>query len=109
MRSGPRFLTNAEAAEGSLEARFARFHLIRSQVRWDVRPKHLGWEGWLRTPDGQVGHGDAPQGTADLSELTKEQALDLSRRTIHAAHAEWNGSTAHPGAELLFCISVAAA
>lgn len=61
-------------------------------------------------PAGEFGFVARPHLTnAEGDEGTKEQALDLSRRTIHAAHAEWNGSTAHPGAELLFCITVAAA
>lgn len=75
-----------------------------ARLGWRV----LGWEGWIRTPDGAVGHGDAPHGTPDLSELTKEQAVALCRRTMHTAHAEWRGSDAYQGAELLFCITVAA-
>jgi hypothetical protein len=69
-----------------------------ARLGWRV----LGWEGWIRTPDGAVGHGDAPHGTPDLSELTKEQAVALCRRTMHTAHAEWRGSDAYQGAELLF-------
>ena len=26
----------------------------------------LGWEGWVKSMDGRVGHGSAPQGTVSL-------------------------------------------
>ena len=36
----------------------------------------LGWEAWLRTPDGAISHGDAPMGSADLSALNDLQAAE---------------------------------
>ncbi len=74
-----------------------------------ARRRVLGWEGWIRTPDGEVGHGDAAMGSGDLSTLDDQQAMATCRRTINGAHAAWSGSTAFPGAELLFCITIAAA
>jgi hypothetical protein len=68
----------------------------------------LGWEGWILTADGRVGHGDAPQGTEDLSHLVGQDAAELCRRTMREASDAWNGSSTYPGAKLLFCITVAA-
>jgi hypothetical protein len=74
-----------------------------------ARRRVLGWEGWIRTPDGRVGHGDAPMGCEDLSAFNDQEAIAICRQTIDAAHSAWNGSVAHPGAELLFCIALAIA
>jgi hypothetical protein len=68
----------------------------------------LGWEGWIRTRNGRVGHGDAPVGTADLSSLSPPEASRMTRATMADAVAVWQGSAAYPEAELLFCITVVA-
>jgi hypothetical protein len=40
-----------------------------------ARRRVLGWEGWIRRPDGSVGHGDAVLGTRDLSTLDADKQL----------------------------------
>jgi hypothetical protein len=49
----------------------------------------LGWEGWIRSADGRVGHGNAPQGITSLEGLSVHDAADFCRRTIRAAALEW--------------------
>jgi hypothetical protein len=67
----------------------------------------LGWEGWLRYPDGQVGHSSVRQGTVDLSDLTPTKAADFCISGIKQAHA---GAVLQPEpGELYFCITVDAA
>jgi hypothetical protein len=41
----------------------------------DFGHRPLGWEGWLRYPNGQVGHSAQHQGTVDLSGLSAAQAV----------------------------------
>jgi hypothetical protein len=46
----------------------------------------LGWEGWLRYPDGRVGHSARHQGTVSLSDMPAADAAEfvfapLSRHT----------------------------
>ena len=74
-----------------------------------ARKRVLGWEGWIRTPDGTVGHANPPMGTADLSKLDVQSAMATCRRTIDDAHSAWSASVSSHDAELLFCITVAAA
>jgi len=74
-----------------------------------ARRRVLGWEGWIRNPDGSVGHGDSVRGSRDLSTLDAQQAMTTCRRTIDDAHSAWNSSATDPGTELLFCITIAAA
>jgi hypothetical protein len=67
----------------------------------------LGWEGWLRYPNGQVGHSPLQQGTVDLSHMTPAKAADFCISTIAQAH---NEAMLEPEAgELYFCITVDAA
>lgn len=68
----------------------------------------LGWEGWILTADGRVGHGDAPQGTEDLSHLNGSDSAEVCRRTMREASDAWTALSALPGAKVLFCITVAA-
>ncbi len=69
----------------------------------------LAWEGWLRWPDGRVGHSGEHQGTADLSGMTASQAALFCRETIELAQAAWDRVPEVPGASLYFCITVAPA
>ena len=66
----------------------------------------LGWEGWLQTQDGRVGHGNAPQGTVSLEGLSITDAAEFCRNTIRAAALEWSEN--HPEAtdRLYFCITI---
>ncbi len=65
----------------------------------------LGWEGWLRSPTGQMGHSQYHQGTADLSALPRHDAYALCRRTIEASASEYRLNPEKPNHELLFCIT----
>lgn len=69
----------------------------------------LAWEGWLRWPDGRVGHSGEHQGTTDLSGLTALQAAAFCRETISLAQAAWDRAPEVPRATLFFCITVAPA
>ena len=64
----------------------------------------LGWQGWLRYPDGRVGHSARQQGTVDLSDISPVEAAEFCIRTIEEAYAE---AARHPElGELYFCITV---
>ncbi len=65
----------------------------------------LGWEGWLRSPTGQLGQSGIHQGTADLSSLSQKDAYTLCRRTIQEAAQGFQAHLEKPGHELLFCIA----
>jgi len=71
-----------------------------------ARRRVLGWEAWIRKPDGSVGHSDAVPGTGDLSTLDVQQAVTTCRRSIDEAHSAWNNSETDPGTELLFCVTI---
>jgi len=66
----------------------------------------LGWEGWIQSADGRVGHGNAPQGTTSLEGLSIPDAADFCRRTIRAAALEWSKTYPETTDRLHFCITV---
>ena len=66
----------------------------------------LGWEGWIQSSDGRVGHGNAPQGTTSLAHLTIGEAADFCRRTIIAAATAWSESFAGTTDRLHFCVTI---
>ena len=66
----------------------------------------LGWEGWLRWPDGRVGHSARHQGTVGLSGLGGSEAAAFCCEAIALAQTEWDSSPEVPGASLYFCIAV---
>jgi len=68
----------------------------------------LGWEGWVQSPDGRVGHGNAPQGTTSLEDLSVLDAADFCRQTIRAAALEWTETYPKTTDRLHFCITVEA-
>ena len=77
----------------------ARIHRLR-----EFGLRLLGWEGWLRYPDGRCGHSARHQGTVDLSDIPAQEATELCIRTIEQAQAE---ATREPEAgELYFCVAV---
>ncbi len=49
----------------------------------------LGWEGWVKYPDGSLSHSQEHQGTVDLSSMSRESAIMLSESTITLANKEW--------------------
>lgn len=65
----------------------------------------LGWEGWLKHPDGSVGHSQKHQGTTDLSNMPNSSAIALIKGTIMQANTEWNDEPEASDTELLFCIT----
>ena len=67
--------------------------------------KVLGWEGWVKHPDGSVGHSLKYQGTTDLSQMPNSSAIALIKSTIMQAHTEWEEKPEVNDAELLFCIT----
>jgi hypothetical protein len=65
----------------------------------------LGWEGWLRRPDGRLGHSARHQGTVDLSHLSPSEAYAFAKSTMQQSQAEHDSNPEVPGSELLFCIT----
>ncbi len=65
----------------------------------------VGWEGWLRYPDGRLGHSARRQGTADLSGLSPAEAAAFCIRTIEEAHTL--AAEEPEEGELCFCVTVA--
>ncbi len=67
--------------------------------------KVLGWEGWIKYPNGSLGHSQKYQGTSNLSAIPNLSAISLTRSTIMQAHAEWEEKPEVENAILLFCIT----
>lgn len=65
-----------------------------------------GWEGWVKSADGRVGHGSAPQGTVSLDDLSVQEAAQLCRETIPESAALWAEENPGTTDELYFCITV---
>lgn len=66
----------------------------------------LGWEGWIQTQDGRVGHGNAPHGTVSLEGLSIADAAEFCRNTIRAAAQEWSENQPKTTDRLHFCITI---
>jgi hypothetical protein len=65
----------------------------------------LGWEGWVKTKLGDVGHG-GPQGTESLGALSVEEAAAFCRATIWEEAALWTVDNPGRTDELHFCITI---
>jgi hypothetical protein len=65
----------------------------------------LGWEGWLRGPDGRLRHSARHQGTVDLSHLSRSEAYAFAKSTMQQSQAEHDFNPEVPASELLFCIT----
>lgn len=102
----PRGLASQSASDREVVLPYAQA-VQAVRILTDAGWRMLGWEGWLLGPDGQRGHGDAPQGTVDFPELSDGQARDFFLDTMAEAAAEWTGSSVFPGYELRFCLSFA--
>lgn len=70
------------------------------------RIRILGWEGWIQSSNGQVGHGNAPQGTTSLEHLSIRDAADFCRQTIREAAVEWSNGFPGTTDRLHFCLTV---
>jgi hypothetical protein len=66
----------------------------------------LGWEGCVKTREGQIGHGKAPQGTESLHELSVREAAAVCRQSILEDAARWESENPGSTDELHFCITV---
>jgi len=66
----------------------------------------LGWEGWVKAVDGQVGHGSAPQGTGSIEGLSVHEAAQLCRETIPSEAAKWQLENPSTTDIVHFCITV---
>lgn len=64
----------------------------------------LGWEGWLKYPDGRHGHG-GPMGSASLENLSPADAAELCRRTIAEEAARWREENPRRAEQMYFCIT----
>ena len=65
----------------------------------------LGWEGWIKYPDGSLGHSKNHQGTTDLSCSSNSSAIALIKDSLIQAHTKWEVKPEVNDAELLFCIT----
>ncbi|WP_321799006.1 hypothetical protein [Burkholderia sp. BCC1988] len=65
-----------------------------------------GWEGWVLTADGRVGHGSAPQGTVSLDDWPLAEAAAFCRSTMVSESKVWHNE--YPGTtdQLHFCITI---
>ncbi|KQT35997.1 MULTISPECIES: hypothetical protein [unclassified Methylophilus] len=66
----------------------------------------LGWEGWVKSSNGVIGHQNAPQGTISLEGLSVASAAQLCRETIQKEAAQWLTSNQGSKDELHICITV---
>jgi len=64
----------------------------------------LGWEGWVRRPDGQIGHSALHQGTAVGYAITTSSEYAWLKRTIRESYDLHQSNPETPSSELLFCI-----
>lgn len=68
----------------------------------------FGWEGWLRLPDGRVGHSALHQGTATDYAFTALSDYAFLKRTIRDSYDLHQSNPEIPSSELLFCITTGA-
>jgi len=61
----------------------------------------LGWEGWVKTPDGS-----ATQGTVSLEDLSVQKAAKVCRETILEDSKCWATESKESHEQLHFCITV---
>ena len=65
-----------------------------------------GWEGWIKYPDGSLGHSKKHQGTEDLTHMPKLSAIALAKSTIMQSHNEWQEKPEVESASLYYCITI---
>jgi len=65
-----------------------------------------GWEGWIRNSAGRVGHGSAPLGTIDLSDLPVSEAARICTESINTDAAAWSRKFPNTSDELFICVTV---
>lgn len=65
----------------------------------------LGWEGWLRRPDGHLGHSAQHQGAAVDGPISTVAEYAWVKRTMQDSQTVHDLNPEVPGSELLFCIT----
>jgi len=65
----------------------------------------LGWEGWLRYPDGRLGHSAKHQGTVERSALEYPKTYSWFLATMRQAQTEHETTPEALGSTLLFCLT----
>ncbi|KAB1589822.1 hypothetical protein C5O75_021630 [Burkholderia cepacia] len=65
-----------------------------------------GWEGWILTADGRVGHGSAPQGTVCLADWPLADAAAFCRSTMTSDAQAWHDEYHATTDRLHFCITI---
>lgn len=66
----------------------------------------VGWEGWVKSADGRIGHGSAPQGAESPKGFSVEAAAQFCRKTIPIEAARWFSENPRTADVLHFCITV---
>jgi hypothetical protein len=66
----------------------------------------LGWEGWVKTADGRVGHGSAGYLSTFTGNLTVAAAAADARATMQAGARDWQQKFGGTTDALHFCITV---
>jgi hypothetical protein len=66
----------------------------------------LGWEGWVKSADGSVGHGSAGRySSMSLDELNPSEAATFTRQGITEDAASWESANIGTTDVLHFCIT----
>ncbi|MDH2434607.1 hypothetical protein QCD60_18855 [Pokkaliibacter sp. MBI-7] len=68
----------------------------------------LGWEGWVKSKSGIIGHQNAPQGTISLEGLSVASAAQFCRESIKTEVTQWLLSSFEAKDEMYICITVKA-
>ena len=72
----------------------------------------LGWEGWVKYPDGKHGHAPSGMGTTNIEQETGEvweayvhRSARFCRETIKAEQQLWDTDSTHASVKLYFCLT----
>jgi hypothetical protein len=66
----------------------------------------LGWEGWVKSTDGRVGHGSAGRySSISLENLPPGEAANLTRQGIAEDAESWKAENVGATDALYFCIT----
>jgi len=68
----------------------------------------FGWEGWIRLPDGRLGHSALHQGTAFECAITTSSEYAWLKQNIRESYYLHQSNPEAPSIELLFCITTGA-
>lgn len=66
----------------------------------------LGWEGWVKTVDGRVGHGNAGQYATTLPDgITSTEAVTATKNGIVEDALNWSSENVATTDTIYFCIT----